>query len=356
MYALRRYSRQTDRCNSPPRPRRPGAPRAAAGPSPVPPQRDVRLAGPRPPRRRPRGPRAVLVRVRLRLEGRGHSLARLPALRHPAGLVAGRPPRGGRAGEGNRTPICGLGSHRLSHWTTPAGQAIVTGRLRWTVRLALPVLLVLRSGARALAAEPRTTLPDVEDEVMCVECGTALNVSTSPVADREREFIRRRIAEGKSKAEIKAALVAEYGPRVLAMPEGGGFDVAAWLVPGAAVRCWRCSPCGVAALRWRGRPAEDAEPGRARSRPRRRARASTPTWRRSTGERRRRHDGAGRVRGRLRVVHLPVRAAARARLPVGRLGRRRWTRSSDGDRRAGACCCRRSSSASPSPSCSWCSG
>src|SRR4051794_24292614 len=26
----------------------------------------------------------------------------------------------GRAGEGNRTPIFGLGSQRLSHWTTPA--------------------------------------------------------------------------------------------------------------------------------------------------------------------------------------------------------------------------------------------
>ena len=46
---------------------------------------------------------------------------------------------------------------------------------------------------------------------MCVECGTALNVSTSPVADQEREFIRRRIAEGKDKEQIKAALVEEYG-------------------------------------------------------------------------------------------------------------------------------------------------
>jgi len=26
------------------------------------------------------------------------------------------------------------------------------------------------------AATPQTTLPDVEDEAMCVECGTALNV------------------------------------------------------------------------------------------------------------------------------------------------------------------------------------
>ena len=98
------------------------------------------------------------------------------------------------------------------------------------MRLALGLLLALLLAPAALAAEPKATLPDIEDEVMCVQCGTALNVSTSPVADQEREFIRRRIAEGKGKPAIKAALVEEYGPRVLAVPEGGGFDVAAWLV------------------------------------------------------------------------------------------------------------------------------
>ena len=123
------------------------------------------------------------------------------------------------------------------------------------MRLALGLLLALVLAPAALAAEPRTTLPDVEDEVMCVECGTALNVSTSPVADREREFIRRRIAEGKSKPEIKAALVDEYGAKVLAVPEGGGFDVAAWLVPGLLCLLALLG-VGVAALRWRGRPDE----------------------------------------------------------------------------------------------------
>ena len=118
------------------------------------------------------------------------------------------------------------------------------------MRLALGLLLALVLAPAALAAEPRTTLPDVEDEVMCVECGTALNVSTSPVADREREFIRRRIAEGKSKPEIKAALVDEYGAKVLAVPEGGGFDVAAWLVPGL-LSLIALLGVGVAALRWR---------------------------------------------------------------------------------------------------------
>jgi cytochrome c-type biogenesis protein CcmH/NrfF len=92
---------------------------------------------------------------------------------------------------------------------------------------------------------------------MCVECGTALNVSTSPVADQERAFIRRRIAEGKSKSEVKAALVAEYGPEVLATPEGGGFDAAAWLVPGLAALVALLG-VGVAALRWRGRRAPPA--------------------------------------------------------------------------------------------------
>jgi cytochrome c-type biogenesis protein CcmH len=116
---------------------------------------------------------------------------------------------------------------------------------------ALLAVFLLAAPAGALAATPRTTLPDVEDEVMCVECGTALNVSTSPVADREREFIRRRIEEGMSKPEIKAALVEEYGPKVLAVPEGGGFDVAAWLVPGLLCLIALIG-VGIAALRWRG--------------------------------------------------------------------------------------------------------
>jgi cytochrome c-type biogenesis protein CcmH/NrfF len=123
----------------------------------------------------------------------------------------------------------------------------------------MAVVLALVLAPAALAAEPRTTLPDVEDEVMCVECGTALNVSTSPVADREREFIRRRIAEGMSKPEIKAALVKEYGPKVLAVPEGGGFDVAAWLVPGLLCLIALLG-VGVAAVRWRGRREDEVVP------------------------------------------------------------------------------------------------
>jgi cytochrome c-type biogenesis protein CcmH len=98
--------------------------------------------------------------------------------------------------------------------------------------LALAVLVLVPVAA---AAAPRASLTDVEDEVMCLECGTALNVSTSPVADQEREFIAELIAQGKTKRQVKDALVAEYGPRVLAEPQEDGFQLTAWLVPLAAV-------------------------------------------------------------------------------------------------------------------------
>jgi cytochrome c-type biogenesis protein CcmH len=93
------------------------------------------------------------------------------------------------------------------------------------------VLLALLPATAVAAPQPRASLADIEDEVMCVECGTALDVSEAPSADRERAFIRRRIAEGKTKAQIEAAMVAEYGRTVLATPPNRGFDAANWLVP-----------------------------------------------------------------------------------------------------------------------------
>lgn len=95
------------------------------------------------------------------------------------------------------------------------------------MRTLLAVLLIALTPAMALAATPRATLPDVEDEVMCVTCGTALNISQAPSADRERAFIRRRISEGLTKPQIKRRLVSEYGPKVLAEPH----QRTSWLVP-----------------------------------------------------------------------------------------------------------------------------
>ena len=99
------------------------------------------------------------------------------------------------------------------------------------MRALLALLLALALLPPAAAAAERASLPDIEDEVMCLECGTALNVSNSQVADQEREYIKELIAQGKTKAQVKAALVAEYGPRVLAEPDDEGFQLTAWVVP-----------------------------------------------------------------------------------------------------------------------------
>ena len=106
-----------------------------------------------------------------------------------------------------------------------------------------------------LAAGGPASLPDIEDEVMCVECGTALNVSTSTVADQERAFIRKQIALGKDKQEVKDALVEQFGPGVLATPEEKGFDLAAYLVPGG-LALLALVGLALAARRFRRRPAE----------------------------------------------------------------------------------------------------
>ncbi len=117
--------------------------------------------------------------------------------------------------------------------------------------LALLVLVAGAGAARATVAS-RTSLPEVESEVMCVTCKIPLNLAQSVQADRERAFIRRLVAEGRTKQQVLDAMVAQYGPRVLATPGTSGIDLTAWLVPGGAVAL--LLGAGVLALpRWRRR-------------------------------------------------------------------------------------------------------
>jgi cytochrome c-type biogenesis protein CcmH len=118
-------------------------------------------------------------------------------------------------------------------------------------------LLALASSASATA--PKTEITDIEDEVMCPICGTLLELSDSPQAQRERVFISRLIADGRTKGQIKDALVAQYGPRVLALPHGSGFNLSAYLVPviGFLVAA---AAVALAALRWRRSSGRDGPP------------------------------------------------------------------------------------------------
>ncbi|HSC90861.1 MAG TPA: cytochrome c-type biogenesis protein CcmH [Gaiellaceae bacterium] len=127
-------------------------------------------------------------------------------------------------------------------------------------RAGLALLAALALAAPALGAGSRPTVSDLEDEVVCPTCKTTLDMSTAPIADRMRAFIRARIAAGDSKQEIKAKLVDQFGTGVLAEPPKEGFDLLAWVLPlgGALVAA---AVVGVAAWRWsRGRPTREDEP------------------------------------------------------------------------------------------------
>ncbi len=109
----------------------------------------------------------------------------------------------------------------------------------------------------AAPAQPRTTLPLIERQVMCVTCKIPLNVAQSPQADRERAFIQSQIDRGRTEAQIKQALVGQYGASVLGLPADHGFNAAAYLVPLGAVLVLAATLLTLLP-RWRRRARDDA--------------------------------------------------------------------------------------------------
>lgn len=97
--------------------------------------------------------------------------------------------------------------------------------------IAIAATAALLSSSLAAAAEPQTSLSEISAEVMCPVCGTLLELAESPQAQREKVFVQRLVDAGRTKAEIKDALIAEYGDEVLALPQGSGFSLSAYLVP-----------------------------------------------------------------------------------------------------------------------------
>ena len=105
--------------------------------------------------------------------------------------------------------------------------------MRAAVLTSLAVFLF--APATAGAVQPRASFNDVEDEVMCDTCNVPLNVADSQRADQERAVIRKLIAQGLTKQQIKDRLAAQYGPGILATPQDSGFSLAVWWVPVAVV-------------------------------------------------------------------------------------------------------------------------
>jgi cytochrome c-type biogenesis protein CcmH len=131
--------------------------------------------------------------------------------------------------------------------------------------VAVAVAVAALLAPMAMAAQ-RASLTEIEKQVMCPVCGTLLQLAESPQAQREKAFIRRLIAAGKTEAQIKDALVVEYGNEVLALPKGSGFSLSAYVVPIVAFII-AIVALAIGVLRWRrsgkggGTAAPTAAPG-----------------------------------------------------------------------------------------------
>jgi cytochrome c-type biogenesis protein CcmH len=140
-----------------------------------------------------------------------------------------------------------------------AARSAREGRRGRLAALAALLVLALAAPVAAPAAPVRkTSLPQIERQVMCVTCKIPLNVAESPQADRERAFIQSLIDQGEDETQIKSALVEQYGPAVLGLPAAHGFDLTAYLVPLAAVLAL-VALLIVLLPRWRRRAREQGE-------------------------------------------------------------------------------------------------
>jgi cytochrome c-type biogenesis protein CcmH len=129
------------------------------------------------------------------------------------------------------------------------------------VRLAAALLLALVLAAPAAASERHPTLGELEGAVMCPTCKTTLDQSNAPIANRIRQFISARIAAGDTESGIKAKLVAQFGPAILAEPSKHGFNLLAWVLPFVALGVGAMA-LGLLVWRWsRGRERSSAAAG-----------------------------------------------------------------------------------------------
>ena len=98
-------------------------------------------------------------------------------------------------------------------------------------RLLLVALVLLVAVPAAHAAQPQFSMSEIETELMCPTCQTRLDLSHSPAADRIRAYVEAKREAGWTKQQVKDALVADFGPSVLAAPPARGFGLVAWLAP-----------------------------------------------------------------------------------------------------------------------------
>lgn len=124
---------------------------------------------------------------------------------------------------------------------------------------ALVVVALVR--AATVEGPPLTPAERVRDVAATIKCPTCRSQSVAdsdaPAARAIRGEIERRMSDGESADEIRAAVAATYGDDVLLTPSRSGAEGLVWMLPvvalvlglagvAAAFARWRREPSGVA--------------------------------------------------------------------------------------------------------------
>ena len=99
------------------------------------------------------------------------------------------------------------------------------------MKLLAAVVAALALAAPAAACVNPASQSKLETELVCLQCHTTLDESSSPFANQMKAEVARQIALCRSERQILDSMVAQFGPTVLSTPQTHGFDLLAWILP-----------------------------------------------------------------------------------------------------------------------------
>jgi cytochrome c-type biogenesis protein CcmH len=100
------------------------------------------------------------------------------------------------------------------------------------MRLALVGAVILGATAPAWAAPKKDPARAITDGIICpCSCGEILTGCTCDTGKAMKAYVDREVGDGKSKDQVEAALVSQYGEVILGAPKAQGFNLVVWIAP-----------------------------------------------------------------------------------------------------------------------------
>jgi cytochrome c-type biogenesis protein CcmH len=129
-------------------------------------------------------------------------------------------------------------------------------RVFWLAAAALVICVALAAGTglfrgRGVHQSLYQRTMEIAGQYRCPVCaGESAAASDAPAAVEIRHLVGKWLEEGRSPAQIRSYLVADYGPSILEKPPASGLDVLVWVLPALAVALGAAG-LALAFVRWR---------------------------------------------------------------------------------------------------------